>query len=94
MKYKFLKVTTEKLYIIPMIDEERTEINGWDIDTVIRDWFKDYPLSKFHATRETHEVGNSEKVLHTQVINSLDEKPSPPPDRKIKEGEQPKRRSQ
>jgi len=68
-KYKFIKATIEKLYIIPMIDEERTEINGWDIETVIQDWFKDYPLDSYHASRNSHEVGNSSKLIHTEVID-------------------------
>ena len=68
-KYKLLKVTIEEMYIIPMLDEERTEINGWDIDTVIQDWFKDYPLDSPHAARDAHKVGNSGKLLHTEFTD-------------------------
>jgi len=64
MKYKIITVKTEKQYIIPMIDEERTAINGWDMDTVIEDWFiRNDAINSSHASRDGHSIGNSKKLL-------------------------------
>lgn len=68
-KYKILKVTLEKMYLIPMYDEERTEINGWDMDTVKKDWFGD--INRSHATRDTYEIGYSKKILHVEEHTEL-----------------------
>ena len=46
-----------------MIDDEITAINGWKINQVIKDWFKDNPLDKYHATRDGHTIGNSKKLI-------------------------------
>ena len=65
--------------MIPMIDEEKTAINGWDIDTVISDWFiwKD-AINSGHASRDSHRLGNSKKFLDwefegTEIILGEDE---------------------
>lgn len=72
-KYKILRVTYEKDYLVEMIDDERTIINGWTIKEVIDDWFGRYPLSSHHATRESHTIGNSQKFIDVNVIDGEDE---------------------
>ncbi|MFW9871615.1 MAG: hypothetical protein ACFFG0_00810 [Candidatus Thorarchaeota archaeon] len=72
-KYKILRVTYEKDYLVEMIDGERTIINGWTIKEVIDDWFGRYPLSSFHASREAHTIGNSEKFIDVNVIDGEEE---------------------
>ena len=69
-KYKVLRVTMTKDYLVKMIDNERTEINGWPMQQVIQDWFFDTDLRTYHATRNGHEIGNSEQILE---IEELDE---------------------
>jgi len=72
-KYKILRVTVVQQYYIPMINDERTEINGWKMDEVIKDWFDDdYPIDSYHATRDTHRIGNSSKVIGTEVVDPED----------------------
>ena len=62
-KNTILEVTFTVQYIIPMIDDERTKINGWTIDLVIEDWFKNHPLDQHHVTRDGHRIGNSKKLI-------------------------------
>ena len=71
---KILKVTMTQLYMIPMHDEKRTQINGWEIEEVIRDWFIRHPMSHSHATRDGHRIGYSEKVLDVSFIEPEDMK--------------------
>lgn len=66
-KFKILKVLVEQVYIVPMVDDERTRINGWTIEEVIEDWFQDHSLNSFHATREGHLIGHSKKVIKTEI---------------------------
>jgi hypothetical protein len=73
-KMKILKVTMTQLYMIPMSDEKRTQINGWEIEEVIRDWFIRNPVSSSHATRDGHRIGYSEKVLDVSFIEAEDMK--------------------
>ena len=70
-KFKILKVTVERLYLIPMIDEKRTKINGWTMEQVKEDWFVTHNINKTHATRNAHMIGYSEKVLHIEELNTM-----------------------
>jgi hypothetical protein len=72
-KFKILKVTIEENYMIPMIDDERTKINGWSLDTVIEDWFTTHTSTMYHATRDGHRIGNSRKFIKAEVIKTIDD---------------------
>lgn len=65
-KHKILEVTVKRYYYIPMIDNERSEINGWTIDQIIKDWFDD--INQRHASRDRYEIGYSEKVHSVQTL--------------------------
>ncbi len=71
-KVKFLKVTKTEYYLIPMLDDERTKINGWDIDQVIKDWFEVHDCNASHATRDGSLIGYSTKVIDTSFLNPED----------------------
>jgi hypothetical protein len=61
-----LKVTTDTFYFF------NTDINGWTKKEVIKNFFKNFPINKCHATRDTHEIGNS-KILKKVKEISMDE---------------------
>ncbi len=68
--YKILKATVELSYYIPMIDDEKSAINGWTIDQIVKDWFRGQRggvISGSHATRDASLIGNSDKLLHFTV---------------------------
>ena len=69
-KFKILKVTVEHKYYIPMIDDERTQINGWPMEEVIDDWFKQHSFASYHATRNGHEIMGGATVIKTEVEDS------------------------
>ena len=66
---KFIKVTTTQYYAVGMIDEERTDINGWTLDQVKESWFEDYDMGKHHATRDGHKIGNTEMVQKVEFVD-------------------------
>jgi hypothetical protein len=68
-KFKILRVTITKDYLIPMHDDTITKINGWTLEQVIEDWFKRYPLDMYHATRDGHEIGHSERFIHSEFVD-------------------------
>jgi len=68
-KFKILKVTFQQFYLIEMFDKDITEINGWSIDQVIKNWFEDHSLSSYHATRDGHVIGNAKKLVKHEVIS-------------------------
>lgn len=63
-----LRVTVTEDYWIKTYDKERTEINGWTMEEVIKDWFKDHSLDSHHASREGHRIGNSRKFIKSEII--------------------------
>ena len=67
-KMVFIKVTTESVYAF-----EEGEINGWDTDYVIKDWFENYPIDSPHATRDAYQVGYSSIVTKAKVMNEEQE---------------------
>ncbi len=71
-KFKILTVTIEENYLIPMIDDKRTKINGWSLKTVIEDWFTTHASTIYHATRDSYKIGNSRKFIKSEVTDSFD----------------------
>lgn len=71
-KYKVLEVTYTRQYIVPMIDDERTKINGWSMKDVIQDWFYNHDLNSHHATRDGSRIGNSVKLHKVEEIDEFE----------------------
>lgn len=63
-----LRVTITEDYIVNMIDNKKTKINGWTMKQVIDDWFKNHPLDSHHASRDGHRIGNSRKLVKIEII--------------------------
>jgi hypothetical protein len=71
--WKILKVTVEEFYLVPMLDEERTKINGWTMDQVKEDWFVTHNINSPHATRNSHQIGYSGKVVDIEELDEIPE---------------------
>jgi len=69
-KIKIIRVTFTEDYYIEMHDDKRSEINGWTIKEIIKDWFSKYHLSSYHATRDGHVIGGSRKFIETEILES------------------------
>ena len=70
-KGKILRVTTTEDYWIDMVDDKRTKINGWTMEQVIEEWFKNYSLGSHHASREGHRIGNSRKFIRCEIVEEI-----------------------
>ena len=66
-KFKIIQVTFTKDYYIPMHDDTKTKVNGWTIKEVIEDWFKRCGCPWVHASRDSHEIGNSMKYVSYKI---------------------------
>ena len=62
-----VRVTLTEEFIIPMLDDKITKINGWTVAQVIDDWFG-FPMDSYHATRDGWRTGNSRKIVKTELI--------------------------
>lgn len=71
-KFIIVKVTFTEEYCIPMINDDKTEINGWSLTQVIKDWFIDWQPSSYHATRNGHCVGNSKKYISSEITDKYE----------------------
>jgi hypothetical protein len=69
---KVLKVVHEEYYLIDMIDEERTVVNGWSLRQILKDWFGGFRCWKSHATRDYYKIGNATQIGKATVM-TLDE---------------------
>jgi hypothetical protein len=67
-KYREVKVLVEETYFIPMMDETRSEINGWTLPYLVNDWFNRFDINSYHATRDTYRLGNGRKVISTEIV--------------------------
>jgi hypothetical protein len=65
--YVEITVTLTRSYLVKMDAQGRTDINGWPVGEVVNDWFHRTPLGRSHATRDSHMVGNSEKLVSVEV---------------------------
>jgi hypothetical protein len=62
-KLVILEVTLKQTYAF-----REGQINGWPVDTVINDWFKNHALFEHHATRDACKIGNSEKLVSIKRV--------------------------
>jgi hypothetical protein len=67
---KYIRVTREEYYLVDMLDEKRTKINGWSMKEVIRDWFVARQLGASHATRDSYKIGGTERFLRAEVVSA------------------------
>lgn len=67
-RHKIIRVTSTTDYYVEMIYKDKTSINGWTLEQVKEDWFKNTPLDTYHATRDGHRIGNSKKLVKVEVI--------------------------
>lgn len=72
-KHKILRVTMTVDYLIPMHDEKVSGLDGRTIPQIIKEWFKNWPLSRHHASRESFEIGGSKKLVKVEVLKKKDE---------------------
>jgi len=68
-RFKILKVTVEKKFAIPMHDNIHTKINGWTIEEVIYDWFKQHAMYSHHATRDNYHIGGGDKFIKVEEVD-------------------------
>jgi hypothetical protein len=62
-RYATITVTVEMPYVVRMIDNERTEINGYTVQEVIDAWFTNYDINRSHASRDCHRLGGGLTIV-------------------------------
>jgi hypothetical protein len=65
-----IKVTMEVEYFVPMQTETVSKVNGWTLEEVIDDWFTRHNINHSHATRDYSLIGNSKKILSTEILRN------------------------
>ena len=60
----WIKVTTSKLYAF-----DSKGIDNRTPEQIVKEFFHDFPLETSHATRDTHRVGNSTKLISAEVLS-------------------------
>ena len=65
---KIIRATITEDYYVDMFDDVKTKINGWTMEQVIVDWFKNHPMYSHHATRDGHIIGYSRKFINSEII--------------------------
>jgi len=73
-KYKLIEITLKRDYLIPMFNDEISQINGWSLDRVINDWFKNFSLNSRHATRDNFVIGGSTRFIDIKEKETLEVK--------------------
>jgi hypothetical protein len=71
MKPVVIRVTQTVDYLIEVDDiNKHTNINGWSIEEVIDDWFKNpHALSSYHAAREYYRIGNNTRFVDAKILS-------------------------
>jgi hypothetical protein len=69
-KDKYLKVTKSVYYVIPMVNDKISEINGWELDQVKEDWFG--KNLRNHATRDFHHIANVDQIIKVEELDEKD----------------------
>ncbi len=72
--YKILKVTVEELYLVPVLNEEITKINGWTMEQVKEDWFVTHNINSSHVARDAHMIGHSRNIVNIEELDDIPER--------------------
>lgn len=64
-EFKYIKVTIEVEYVLPMYSDTASKINGWTPD----DWFRHTDINRSHATRDSHILGGSKNIIAIKVVS-------------------------
>jgi hypothetical protein len=67
-KFLFVRVVSETCYCFPVSDAVTTR-DRERVDRLVDQWFRQYPLSRYHAGRDGHKVGGHEKLISTEVVD-------------------------
>jgi hypothetical protein len=62
-KLTYVEVVTKQLYAIP------TRANGATDEENVQEWFRDYPLDSYHATRDSSRVGGSTQLVSATIVS-------------------------
>lgn len=54
--YKIIDVPVTISYMVEVHPDGKTEINGWTIEQIIDDWFRNNHMEIYHATRESYVI--------------------------------------
>jgi hypothetical protein len=71
-EYVEVRVVIETSWLVPVHqDGETTDINGWSLDEVLREWFEDprYPPDRHHATRDSYAVGGRSRFVSSEIVD-------------------------
>lgn len=61
-----VEVTIKRVYIIDH------GLNGWTDEQVVDEWFKKYPIHKYHASRDACRLGGADTVTHVRILKPGD----------------------
>lgn len=81
VKYGIIQVTQTVEYMVPLYDKAVGEgaeltgkeitLNGWTVNELIKDWFETHPSDRHHASRDSHQVGNSTKIVSVKKLTQV-----------------------
>ncbi len=68
-RYVEVKVVLEQSYLIPMYDDGvHSHMDGKTPAQLVQEWFYDYPINSYHASRDGSQIGNSKRVIATEIM--------------------------
>lgn len=70
-KLKLITVNMDVQFMVPMIDDKHSTVNGWTLEEVIKDWFEHSNINAYHCARNRSEIGGS-KVIKTISVSDAE----------------------
>jgi len=70
-KLKLITVNMDVQFMVPMVDDKHSTVNGWTLEEVIKDWFQHHNINGYHRTRDSFEIGGS-KVIKTISVSDAE----------------------
>jgi hypothetical protein len=61
-EYTLVKIIVEETYLFDK------GLDGRSDEELVQEFFVDFPLTSFHATRDASRVGNSRKLLKADIL--------------------------
>jgi len=66
-KFQVVRLTMQVDYVFPVTEGGLT-LNGWTMKELVKSFFKKFNINSYHASRDSHQLGGSKKILRIDIL--------------------------
>jgi len=69
-QFAIVKVMVEQTFALPVINGKT--LNGYTVDELMEEWFKNTNINAYHASRNSYKVGGGDTLISYNLEKTVD----------------------